>query len=50
MRARPPPRTQAGRERASVLLQSAQTWSNIGPRHFLGDSLRAIENGLTLVR
>ena len=43
---------QAGRRRASMLLQPAETWggARFRLRHVRGDSLRALENGLTLVR
>jgi apolipoprotein N-acyltransferase len=37
---------------AALIMQPAQTWGEpaFGRRHFLGNSLRAIENGATLVR
>ena len=37
---------------AALIMQPAQTWGApaFGRRHFLGNSLRAIENGATLVR
>ena len=38
---------------ATCLLHCAglcRTWGAIGPRHFEGDALRALENGFTLFR
>ena len=37
---------------AALIMQPAQTWGShaFGRRHFLGNSLRAVENGATLVR
>lgn len=43
---------QAGAARAALVLQSAQNWGGpaFAARHFAGNSLRCVENGLTLLR
>ncbi|CAG9465701.1 unnamed protein product [Pedinophyceae sp. YPF-701] len=41
---------QAGRAGVAMLLQPSQTWGSVGARHFAANGLRAVENGLTLVR
>ncbi|KXZ52334.1 hypothetical protein GPECTOR_10g966 [Gonium pectorale] len=40
----------AGAAGADLLLQPSWTWGDVGPRHFAANSLRAIENGLTILR
>lgn len=41
---------QAGERKVDIFLQPSWTWNAISTRHFVGDSLRAIENGFTLIR
>jgi len=41
---------QAGRAKADILLQPSWTWNAINERHFLGDAVRAAENGLNIFR
>jgi apolipoprotein N-acyltransferase len=41
---------QAGEKKVDIFLQPSWTWNAISSRHFLGDSLRAVENGFTLIR
>jgi apolipoprotein N-acyltransferase len=41
---------QAGANSVDILLQPSWTWSAISSRHFNGDALRAIENGMTIFR
>ena len=47
----PPTHTcQAGHQGVDILLQPSWTWGLVGPRHWAGDALRAVENGFTLFR
>jgi apolipoprotein N-acyltransferase len=41
---------QAGEKNVDIFLQPSWTWNAISTRHFVGNSLRAIENGFTLIR
>ncbi|KAG2439485.1 hypothetical protein HXX76_004839 [Chlamydomonas incerta] len=41
---------QAGAARVDLLLQPSWTWGAVGPRHFAANTLRAVENGLTILR
>jgi hypothetical protein len=40
----------AGAGAADLMLQPSWTWGSIGPRHFVSDMLRSVENGFTLFR
>jgi apolipoprotein N-acyltransferase len=41
---------QASRHKVDLFFQPSWTWNAISSRHFVGNSLRAIENGFTLIR
>jgi apolipoprotein N-acyltransferase len=41
---------QAGQKGVDILLQPSWTWNAISSRHFVGDAVRSVENGFTLVR
>ncbi|KAG2445228.1 hypothetical protein HYH02_008696 [Chlamydomonas schloesseri] len=41
---------QAGAAHVDLLLQPSWTWGAVGPRHFAANTLRAVENGLTILR
>lgn len=41
---------QAGEKKVDIFLQPSWTWNAISTRHFIGDSVRSIENGFTLIR
>lgn len=41
---------QAGEKKVDIFLQPSWTWNAISTRHFIGDSIRSIENGFTLLR
>jgi apolipoprotein N-acyltransferase len=40
----------AGREKVDLMIQSCWTWGAFGARHAVGDAMRAVENGFTLLR
>ena len=40
----------AGKQNVNIFLQPSWTWGDIGTRHFEDNSIRAVENGFTLLR
>ncbi|GAX76103.1 hypothetical protein CEUSTIGMA_g3546.t1 [Chlamydomonas eustigma] len=41
---------QAAMQYVDIMLQPSWTWGSVGPRHFSGNQIRAIEGGYTIIR
>ena len=41
---------QAAKNKADIFLQPSWTWGSVGPRHWTGNQLRAIEGGYSIIR